>query len=303
MLKMKAFETHNPNFVSKEIKTWSLQGKEQGRAFNALWIDKSDEHAMFLSFTKSFMESETDGGESLFEQYQKANASEINLDFNVVFKNNVDEKKGNPPILNLAESYPVDIMAFRVVTRDNETITNVNTGFGVNNYSAWISPERQELIMVSSFDDKDSFLEIFVQNMDTNMVTKYLIGFNSCHIATPFPSSKNFKVPEKIRVQITRHDLTKVSETLVILIDGDELSTFEKKIIGEKNVACVFIPDNVPPETIQEEIHELAKSEHDKKIVMVRTTPIVTGVVLKVFHNNVFVLHQYDETGKIFKIV
>jgi hypothetical protein len=303
MLKMRAFETHQPNFLSTEVKTWALEGQEQGRTFNALWIDRSDEKAMFLSFTKSFMESENEGEKSLFEQYQECGTTEIDLDFNFVFKNNPSEGKGNPPILNLADSYPVDILAFRVITRENEMITNINTGYGVNNYSAWISPEKQELIMVSSFDDNDSYLQIFVQNMDTNMVTKYLIGFNSCHIAIPFPSSRSYKVPEKIIIPTVRHDLSKVSETLVVLIDNDELSTFEKKTIGEKNMTTTSLPDDAPLEDIQKAIQNLAREKRDRKIILVRTTPIVTGIIMKEFHNNVFVLHQYGETGRLFKIV
>jgi hypothetical protein len=305
MFKIKGYDTTNPNFVSDEVKSWGLQGNEEGRPFNALWIDRSDDHSMFMSFTKTFMESETEGTPSLFDQYKAQNKSEIDLDFTFVFKNIPDDKKGNPPILNLAEnSCPiVDILAFRVITKDNEMITNINTGLGVNNYVAWVSPEKQELIMVSSFDDINSYIELFVQNTETNMVTKYLIGFNTCYAAIPFPSSKKFKVPDKIKVPITRHDLNKVSETLVVVIEGDELSTPEKKMIGEKNATLVSVLDNVEPEIIQKEIETLAKENRNKKVILVRTTPIVTGIILKMFHNNVFVMHQYEQTGKLFKIV
>lgn len=305
MLKFKGFDTTSPNFVSKEVNTWGLQGPDEGRPFKALWIDRSDDRSMFLSFTKSFMEPENEGEESLFDMYYSKNEPEINEDFNFVFKNTSEENRGKtPPILNLTDGVQsADIMAFHILTRDNEMITNVNTGLGVNNYSAWISPGKQELIAVSSFDDEDSCLEIFVQNMDTNMVVRYLIGFNACYSTPAFPSGKNFKVPDQIWIPITRHDLSKVSETLVILMEGDELSSLEKKIIGEKSATLMTISDDASPEEIRDGIRDIAKKYRDKKVILVRNTPIATGMVLKTFHNNVFVLHQYDESGLLFKIV
>lgn len=303
MLKMKLFDTSNPNFLSKDANTWRLEGEKEKRKFNALWIDRSDDHSMFLSFTQSFMKSENEGEKSLFDEYYENNATEIDRDFNVVFKNNQDEKKGNPPILNLTDSNNVDIMAFRVLVKDNEMITNINTGFGVNNYSGWISPDKQELILVSSFDDDDSCLQIFVQDMDTDMVTKYLISFKSCFASIPFPSSKKFKVPEKIRIPITRHDLSRVAETLVIVMDQDELSSFEEKVIGEKSVTAITISDEASPDEILKDIQDLSNNYREYKVILVRTSPIITGMIIKTFHNNVYTLHQYNETGKLFKIV
>jgi hypothetical protein len=306
MLKLKEFDTTKKNFVSDCI-GWSIEGKNQNRPFDALWIDRSDGRSMFLSFTRTFMDETTREADdnALFDIFNNGRGIEqINYDFNFVFKNTPDAK-GNPPILNLADDgNGVDIMAMRViVNNDNEIITNVNTCLGVNNYSAWISKEKQELILVSSFDNDESCLEIFVQNMETKMVVKYLIGFNCCFATEPFPGSKKFQVPDQIKIPITRYDLKKVSESIAICMSDDELSVLEKKIIGGKNTDIVEVPYDISSTDVTDYIRELKKKFHGRKVILVRTTPLVTGTVLKMFHNNVSVLSSHGESGALVKIV
>lgn len=306
MLKLRGFDTTKQNFASHEVKGWNPEGSNQGRPFNALWIDRSDERPMFLSFTKSFMEETMNEDSPLYNIFNVDGITEIGYDFNFVFKNNNDSGKGkNPPILNLTDSIQgVDIMAMRMLVSEDEMITNVNTCLGVNNYTSWVSKEKQELILVSSFDSEDSCLEVFVQNMNTKLVTKYIIGFDSCYAAEPFPGSKNFQVPDQLRVPITKYVPRKPgNDTLVFIMDDDELTALECRIVASDGGDVATIPCDAPYPQLLSIIRNLTKEHRGKKVVLIRTTPIVTGLILKLFHNNVSVLHQQGDSGTLVKIV